>query len=139
MFKKPAEVLDFKSFIKGEYVVTNINEMKRYERKKKVFKTVIRVGTVAVVLLTTVPIPHSFAESVTAMAETHAEGGETWEKLVGGLVKLLDPVAKIFGIVAGIAIMTGNGKIGLERLFWLSLGYLTARKVEAWIEFLNTL
>lgn len=139
--KRPTEVLEFKSFVQGSHVITNQVEINRYNRKKLVYKTVIRVGLLAVTILTAVPISHHTAYAATALVEAahSAPAGNTWDKLVGGLVKLLDPAAKVFGIIAGIAIMTGNGKIGLERLFWLSIGYLTARKVEVWIEFLNGL
>jgi len=136
--KKPVEVLDFKSFVNNKYVIKNEKELVRYERKKGIYKTVIRVGLVSITLLTSLPLPPEAVYAATTLAEAaHETQGSTWDKLVGSMVKLLDPVAKVFGIIAGIAIMTGNGKIGIERLFWLSIGYLTARKVEDWINFLN--
>jgi hypothetical protein len=138
--KRPTEVLDFKSFVKGSHVITNQVEINRYLKKKAMYKTVIRVGLLSITILTALPISHHMAYAATTLAEAaHETQGNTWDRLVAGLVKLLDPAAKVFGIIAGIAIMTGNGKIGLERLFWLSLGYITARKVGAWIEFLNGL
>lgn len=138
---KPVEVLNWEAFMKGSIVVENLFEIKRYERKQQIYKTVIRVGAVATItLFTTIPLPPALAHAATTLAEAQVkEEGNTWDRLVQGLVNLLDPIAKVFGVIAGIAIMTGNGKIGLERLFWLSVGYLTARKVDDWINFLNKL
>lgn len=122
---RTTKTIDFKSFVKGEYN-SDINK----------YKKIITVGAVTLIIASAVPLPDSILMAATDIATQ--EGG-SWDKLVDGLVRLLDPVARVFGIIAGIAIMTGNGKIGLERLFWLSIGYLTARKVEDWIAFLNTL
>ncbi len=126
------QVLEWDAFMnEGRCVVVK----KKKKEKKHKHKVVIAVGAITVTLLSVIPLPPDIVHA----ANDIAAGGSTWDKLVGGLVKLLDPVAKVFGVIAGIAIMTGNGKIGIERLFWLSIGYLTARKVEDWIEFLNQL
>lgn len=146
MLKKPTELLEFKSFCQGNIVVKNQAEIEAYEKKimrmKFAYKTVLRVGVATLVICTALPIPtHAAAaisETAVAVVAAAANGKGSWDNLIDKIMGLLDPAAKIFGLIAGIAIMTGNGKIGLERLFWLSLGYLTARKVEDWINFLNT-
>jgi type IV secretory pathway VirB2 component (pilin) len=154
VFKKPVEVLDFKEFMNGNMVVTrrvgDLNEkmLEVYVRRRKLVKTVIRVGLVALAIYTLNPLPHATVHAATiavsaavkaAPAAAAAAQGGGWDYLIEKILSLLDPAAKIFGLIAGLAIMTGNGKIGLERLFWLSLGYITARKVEVWINFLNTI
>lgn len=132
MRRNKIQVLDWDAFLEGREVVKG-----KENKKPRNYKTIIRVGLLTITLITAIPIPTEMVLAATEVAQETA--GSTWDKLVGSLVKLLDPVAKVFGVIAGIAIMTGNGKIGLERLFWLSVGYLTARKVGDWIEFLNGL
>jgi len=136
MRRNKIQVLDWDAFMnEGRCVVIK----KKKERKIQInkHKVILTVGAITITLLSTIPLPPDIVHAATELVTTGTNG--TWDKLVGGLVKLLDPVAKVFGVIAGIAIMTGNGKIGIERLFWLSIGYLTARKVEDWIEFLNNL
>lgn len=140
--KKPIEVLDFRAFAEGVCIVKNQAEIDawytREAKKRLLYKTVIRVGCLTLVIMTAMPIHPKAIEAATTLAEVAVNGKDNgWDKLVGGLLGLLDPAAKIFGVIAGLAIMTGNGKIGLERLFWLSLGYITARKVDDWINFLS--
>lgn len=148
-FAKQPEVLDWNEFMGGRAVVkprlSKMDEkmIETYVKRKKLIKTVIKVGVLAVAVYSAIPIPMGTVSAATAMvsaaASTATAPGHAWDNLINGLLNLLDPAAKIFGVIAGLAIMTGNGKIGLERLFWLSLGYITARKVEVWIEFLNTI
>ncbi|UXR28923.1 hypothetical protein [Bacillus paranthracis] len=138
--KKHKEVLDFKSFCRGEKVVLNTKEIKKAERKKNAYKLAFKVGVVSTVAIFHAPVPPLAVYAATTAVTTVAASSEAgWEHLINKLLELLDPIAKIFGMIAGIAIMTGNGKIGMERLFWLSLGYITTRKVDAWIGFLNQL
>lgn len=141
LVKKPTERLDFQSFLKGEEVIINANEIALYERKKAIYKTTIKIGTVATLtILTTSALTPTTALAAKTLSEVAVqEEGGAFDNLIDGLLGILDPAAKIFGMIAGLAIMTGNGKIGLERLFWLSLGYITSRKVETWIDWLNTI
>jgi hypothetical protein len=141
--KQPKEVLDFKSFMNGETVVKNEKQIKADIRKKEIIKTTIKVGAITAVILSNVHLPmgatYAAAKAVEVGAKVAVSPEDSWENLINKLLDLLDPIAKIFGMIAGVAIMTGNGKIGLERLFWLSVGYITTRKVDDWIKFLNTI
>jgi hypothetical protein len=141
--RQPKEILDFKSFVKGETVVKNEKQIKRDMRKKELIKTTIKVGAVTAVILSNTHLPigatYAAAKSIEVAAQVATSPQDSWENLINKLLDLLDPIAKIFGMIAGVAIMTGNGKIGLERLFWLSVGYITTRKVDDWIKFLNTI
>lgn len=131
MFKRNhIEVLDFNEFLEGRHVVKN---KKNKIDKKEICKNTLKVG--AVVAFSTLVFPVPLALAKTGNEDT----GSAFDNLIDGLLGILDPAAKIFGMIAGLAIMTGNGKIGLERLFWLSLGYITSRKVETWINWLNTI
>ncbi len=133
------ETIDFRTFMKKP--ATTVTVTKTKFNKKKLIKTTIKIGVASVVILSALPIPVGAVEAVaTAATETEgAFGAGGWETLINKLLDLLDPIAKIFGMIAGVAIMTGNGKIGLERLLWLSLGYITTRNVDHWIAFLSTL
>jgi len=132
-------VLDWRPIFEREEVNKEEAEVVQVEGKK-LYKTLIRVGVFGTLtLLTTLPLSIGDVSAATEVAVSIMEEGGTWDRLVNGMISLLDPLAKVFGVIAGIAIMTGNGKIGLERLFWLSIGYITARKVGVWIEFLNNL
>lgn len=125
--------LDFKSFMEGEMV--------RVDRDNRVVKSVI-VGAGAITLMVIGADLVLSVEGVSAaetLSDIQTDNTNAFDNLIKGLFTILDPAAKVFGVIAGLAIMTGNGKIGLERLFWLSLGYITARKVEVWIDWLNTI
>lgn len=130
------EVLDWGEFFKGNVVV--ISQRPPMSAK---YKWAIRIGMVSLTIASTHPIHPQIVHAATQAAQAHASSvmNGSFNHLVDALLRILDPVAKVFGMIAGIAIMTGNGKIGLERLFWLSIGYITARKVDVWIEFLNTI
>lgn len=124
--------------MKGDTVLLNEKEINAYDRKKKIYNTTIRVGVVAITIVSGLPIPPQAVFAAKTLTEvTVKEEGGSFDSLIEGLLDLLEPCAKIFGMIAGLAIMTGNGKIGLERLFWLSLGYITARKVDDWISWLT--
>ena len=136
---KPVEYLDFKSFCKGDNLVLNEAELKKQERKKNITKLTFKIGVTTAITLTAAPFSPIAVYAATAGVSSVVSPGNSWENLIDKLLDLLDPIAKIFGMIAGVAIMTGNGKIGLERLFWLSIGYITTRKVDDWIAFLDTI
>lgn len=137
------ETIKFSEFLKQDGIVAREKEATRKMRKKEIIKLSIRIGVVTTVVLIhpyiSIPAGSVYAAGKTVEVATAVatEPGKAWENLINKLLDLLDPIAKIFGMIAGVAIMTGNGKIGLERLFWLSIGYITTRKVDAWIGFLN--
>ncbi|WAB25027.1 hypothetical protein M3_0076 [Lysinibacillus phage vB_LfM_LysYB1] len=109
------------------------------DEKRGFHKTTIRVVGLSLIVLSLAPLSPADVLAATEAAKEASAGGESWNGLINAILGILDPVAKVFGLIAGLAIMTGNGKIGLERLFWLSIGYITARKVEVWIAFLNSI
>lgn len=106
-------------------------------KKRGFHKTVIKIAGLSLIVLSLAPLSPMDVFAATEAAK--AAGSASWDGLINAILGILDPVAKVFGLIAGLAIMTGNGKIGLERLFWLSVGYITARKVEVWISFLNSI
>lgn len=122
------KVIKFDDFLNGSYKV-----------KKKHYKTILTTALGTIVVYSFLPIPQESVQAAELVIATTAQTSSGWETLIEKLLSLLDPIAKIFGMIAGVAIMTGNGKIGLERLFWLSVGYITTRKVEVWIQFLNSI
>lgn len=127
------QVLDFKAFCRGEIVIKN-------KRRKKIYKQVIELGALTLIIYSFTPLPVEAQEAIAVIAQ-QAEPGHiaAFQNIVNKLLEILDWLAKLFGIIAGIAIMTGNGRIGLERLFWLSIGYITCNNVGSWIEFLKTI
>lgn len=137
------ETIKFSEFLKSDGIVAREKEATKKMRKKEIIKLSIRIGVVTTAVLIhpyiSLPVGTAYAagKAVEVTAAVATEPGKAWENLINKLLDLLDPIAKIFGMIAGVAIMTGNGKIGLERLFWLSIGYITTRKVDAWISFLN--
>lgn len=137
------KTIKFSEFLKQDGIVVREKEATRKMRKKEIIKLSIRIGVVTTVVLVhpyiSLPVGSVYAagKTVEVAAAVATEPGKAWENLINKLLDLLDPIAKIFGMIAGVAIMTGNGKIGLERLFWLSIGYITTRKVDSWIGFLN--
>lgn len=128
------EVLDFQSFLRGEKVV-----IRKERGKRRLYDNIIQIGALTLIVTSTLPITEGQAVYVASLMEVATESGSSWESMINKLLEILDPIAKIFGMIAGVAIMTGNGRIGLERLFWLSIGYITTRKVDDWIQFLATI
>lgn len=138
------QTIKFGEFLKSEGVISKEKEANKVMRKKEIKKLVIRVSIATLIISHPhISLPagtvYAAGKTVEIAAAVAVEPGKAWENLINKLLDLLDPIAKIFGMIAGIAIMTGNGKIGLERLFWLSVGYITTRKVDAWIGFLNSI
>jgi len=138
------QTIKFGDFMKSEGIVAKEVEANKVQRKKEIKKLVVRVSIATIILAHPhISLPagtvYAAGKTVEVAAAVATDPAKSWENLINKLLDLLDPIAKIFGMIAGIAIMTGNGKIGLERLFWLSVGYITTRKVDAWIGFLNSI